>query len=414
MQAGGRVLSIAVLDTVHGGNAIAARMTESGLQAQALEVYHHTPDLEGFDLVACPVHLSPQNPALAQARRLGKRIITHHQAVGELLTPRLHESAAPQVFEVTGVHSKTTSALLLSLILSGSRSVLSHTTRGLEIWVAGRPRLVKSGLSITPGSVIAALDAAEAEGAQALVAEVSLGGTGLADFGILTSLSPDYLIAGSTKWASTAKLQMLSLARRGAKILCHEEARIAADVTFAAAGTVRASRDDLFFGRERTALHLDESLHLPSYETAIAAAAASARAAGLAAEEIARALSGFNGFSGRMKTLREEGRTLFDCSNSGLKVADVKEALDRARGDGLTLVVGEDAKTVCEGMDIAALAELLRRRRGEADRIILVGERLLPQAGELCAEWASDLGEGLARANEGSPRRLLSCVKCFR
>ncbi len=410
MQEGGRGPRVAVLDTIHGGGIIAARMVESGLQAEPLEVYHHTPDISGYDLVACPVHLSPRNPALAQARREKKRIITHHQAVGELLCPR--SLPALQVFEVTGMHSKTTSALLLSLILSSQKGVLSHTTRGLEIWEEGRPRLLRSGLSITPGSVIAAVDAAEAERADALVAEVSLGGTGLADYGIITSLTGDYLIAGGTKWASTAKLQMLSLAKRGAKILCNADARLSSDVTFASGGAVRARPGALIFAGESVQLKTDESLHFPSYETAIAAAAAAAWECGLTAGEIARSLSGFAGFSGRMKILRDGGTVLFDCSNSGLKAGDVQKALDLAKGEGLTVVVGEDAETVCEGMDIPALTDLLRQC--EAERIILVGERLQPLAEEISAEWAADLDEGLAKARGGCPKRLLSCVKCFR
>jgi len=90
-----------VLDTIHGAGIIAQRMVDSGMDARAFEVYHDSPNLEGFDLVVSPVHLGPGNPALAEARRLGKRIITHHQAVGELVHPSL------PVFEVTGTHSKT-------------------------------------------------------------------------------------------------------------------------------------------------------------------------------------------------------------------------------------------------------------------------------------------------------------------
>ena len=68
MQAGGRSSKVAVLDTIHGGAAIARKMVESGLEAEAFEVYHHTPSLAGFDLVVAPVHLAPNNPATSQAR----------------------------------------------------------------------------------------------------------------------------------------------------------------------------------------------------------------------------------------------------------------------------------------------------------------------------------------------------------
>ena len=88
MQEGGRGSRIAVLDTIHGASVIARKMVERGWQTEAFEVYHHNPDLSSFDLIVSPVHLSPHNPALEEARREGKAVITHHQAVGAVLSGR--------------------------------------------------------------------------------------------------------------------------------------------------------------------------------------------------------------------------------------------------------------------------------------------------------------------------------------
>ena len=412
MQAGKRGYKVAVLDTIHGAAIIARRMVESGLQAEAIEVYHHTPNLAGFDLVAAPVHLAPNNPALAQARKEKKKIISHHQAVGELLRGRA--DSAMEVFEVTGTHSKTSTALLLALMLSQQKKVLSHTTRGLEIWQDGRARLLEKGLSITPGNVIHAAQVAKAHGVEALICEISLGGTGLADYGIITGLSGDYLIANATKWASTAKLQMLSLAKSGAKLLANIDARLSPDVSFARGGRVYARQDSLVFAKEEVHLDLGPDLDFMGYETAIAGAAAAADLAGIARSEIARALCGFDGFSGRMKIKRLPDQTFFDSSNSGLKVRDVARALDRASGQGLVVVVGEDSETVCEGMNIPDLSELLRQRKNVIEKLIIVGERLVPLAEELGAATAKNLQQGLEKAQKDSPKRLLSCVKCFR
>ncbi len=392
-----------------------------GIEAEALEVYHHYPRMADFDLVAAPVHLWPGSPALAEARRLGKRIITHHQAVGELIGQGLSPEIA--IFEVTGTHSKTTTALLLSKILSGQKKVLSHTTRGIEIWRDGDSSVLKTGLSITPANVITAAAAAEAEGADALVSEISLGGTGLADFGILTSFSGDYRIAGGTRWASTAKLQMLSLAKAGSSILANADTALSADVSFGSGGLVRAEPGRLLFGRDPVALNLGDDLDFQGYETAIAGAAAAARAAGCSLEETATALEGFDGFSGRMKLIRQGGIVILDCSNSGLKVRDVGMALDRAvrsmtvaggKGNCLAVVVGEESETICEGMNIPALVDLLRERRGEMDLLILVGERLAPFAAGLGAGTARNLADGFEQARADAPGRLLLCVKCFR
>jgi UDP-N-acetylmuramyl pentapeptide synthase len=411
MQAGRRSPKIAVLDTIHGGSVIARKMVESGIEAEALEVYHHTTSLAGFDGVAAPVHLAPNNPHLVEARRRNLKIITHHQAVGELMEPALN---GVEVFEITGTHSKTSTALLLAMILSHQKRVLSHTTRGLEIWSAGETHLLKNGLSITPGNAIIAAEAAAKQGAAALICEISLGGTGRANYGILTSLSGDYRIAGASKWASTAKLQMISLARKGSKLIANTDARISADISFASEGRVDAKPDRLIFGKVELALSLSEDLDFAGYRTAIAAAAAAAEAAGIERDEIALSLQDFDGFSGRMKIKRLPDMTYFDNSNSGLKVRDVARALDRARGPDLAVVVGEDAETVCEGLNILALRDLLRERRAEMAKLILVGKRLEPLAAELKADTAKNLAEGLGKAETFGLKRLLSCVKCFR
>ncbi|MCX6680867.1 MAG: coenzyme F430 synthase [Methanothrix sp.] len=412
LQASERGSKVAVLDTIHGGAIIARRMVESGLQAEAFEVYHHTPNLAGFDLVVAPVHLAPDNPALAQAKTAKKKIITHHQAVGELLRGKV--DPAMEVFEVTGTHSKTSTALLLALMLSWQKKVLSHTTRGLEIWQDGKSRLLEKGLSITPGNVIHAAEVAKAHGVEALICEISLGGTGLADYGIVTSLSGDYPIANATKWASTAKLQMLSLAKSGAKILANSDAGLSPDVSFARGGRVYARPDSLIFAKEEVHLDLGQDLDFLGYETAIAGAAAAAERSGIARSMVAQALTGFDGFSGRMKIKRLPNQTFFDSSNSGLKVRDVARALDRASGHDLFVVVGEESETVCEGMNILALSDLLRQRKSEMAKLIIVGERLVPLAEELGAATAKNLQQGLEMAQKDLPKRLLSCVKCFR
>ena len=411
MQASRRSPKIAVLDTIHGGDVIARKMVESGFEAEALEVYHHTTSLAGFDEVAAPVHLGPNNPHLVEARRRNIKIITHHQAVGELIGPAL---TGMEVFEITGTHSKTSTALLLAMILSRQKRVLSHTTRGLEVWSAGVPHLLKKDLSITPGNVIIAAEAAAEQEADALICEISLGGTGLANYGILTSLSGDYRIAGASKWASTAKLQMVSLARKGTTLIANTDARISADISFASKGRVDAKPDRLIFGKVERAISLGEDLDFMGYRTAIAGAAAAAEASGMERDEIARSLQDFDGFSGRMKIKRLRGMTYFDNSNSGLKVRDVARALDRAQGPDLAVVVGEDSETVCEGLNIPALADLLRQRRAEMAKLILVGKRLEPLASELNADTAKNLAEGLGKAETCGLKRLLSCVKCFR
>lgn len=409
LQAGRGSPRVAVLDSIHGASTIAKRMMELGIQAEAFEVYHHTPNIDSFGLIVAPVHLGPANPALFQARRIGTRIITHHQAVGELVRPSM------SAYEVTGTHSKTSTSLLLARILSGKGDILSHTTRGIELWSRGSSRLVRSGLSITPANVIYAVEAAEANHADAIVCEVSLGGTGLADYGVLTSFAADYRIAQGESWASTAKQQMISLAKKDARLVANEDTRISSDLSFGTGGCVRVTPDRLYLKDETVRLDLGEDLDYQGYETAISAAAAACYASGVGALEIAEGLEGFDGFSGRMKVRRDGGSVIIDSSNSGLKVADVARALDRLGGVRLGLVVGEESETVCEGMDIPGLFEMLSLRRKDVNPLVLVGARLQPWAEELKALTAPDLAEGERTAREaGGFDQLLLCVKCFR
>jgi len=406
---------VAVLDTIHGAGLIAERMRERGIEAEAFEVYHHLPDLSGFDLIVAPVHLSPRNPAHEEARRLKKRVITHHRAVGDLLAG----VGDFRAFEVTGTRGKTTTALILALILSARGKVASHTTRGIEVWRKGKSEAVTSGLSIAPANVIRAFDAALDIAAAELVCEVSLGGTGLADFGVLTSFAGDYKVAGGSLWASTAKLQMVTLSKRGSKLIAGEDVRISADLTFGPGptGSVECDGREILAGGERASLDLGEGLDRNSYKAAISGAAAAALAAGFRLEEVASALEGFEGLGGRMKRLDEDGISVLDNSNSGLRASGVEAALDRIGGGGrLALVAGEEAETVCEGMNVPDLIEVLSRRRHDVDILILVGERLAPYASGLSAFTAPDLASGLALAKAGLGRgdRLISCVKCFR
>ena len=159
---------------------------------------------------------------------------------------------------------------------------------------------------------------------------------------------------------------------------------------------------------------LGEELDFDGYQTALAGAAAVAHASGMKMDEIAKALQDFDGFSGRMKIQHLDSRTIFDSSNSGLKVRDVERSLDRAKGSGLAVVVGEDAKTVCEGMDITETRRPTQAARTEMAQLILVGERLESLAKELMADTAKNLAEGLEKAERSGSERLLSCVKCFR
>jgi UDP-N-acetylmuramyl pentapeptide synthase len=393
---------------------IAQEMRERGVDAAPLEVYHSSPSIEEFDLVVAPVHLSPENLVLKEARRLGKEMITHHRAVGELLA----DDCDFRIFEVTGTHSKTSTALLLSKMLSYEEVVVSHSTRGIELWDNGRPEVLMSGLSITPANVIHAFKTAHRASADSLISEVSLGGTGLADFGILTSFANDYKIAGGSSWASQAKLQMVSLAKQDMSLIANLDTMVKSSISIGLGGDVDTKPGHICVRGDRIPFAPADGLDLESYSTAISAAAAAALCAGLDREMISEALDGFDGLSGRMKKTVIDGLTLIDNSNSGLTLAGVKRAIGYAKGHIRPgLVVGEDRETVCEGMDIQKLVELLVRSRDDFGALVLVGERLEPYASDLRALPAANYSAGVDLAKKilgSSEDCIIACVKCFR
>lgn len=230
----------AVLDLTHGGIPIAKSLAAAGNEVSGIDVYRtvkpetlleleekygihcsKTPlPASGFDLIVAPVHLDPAYPMLLEARAQKKKVLSHHEIVGEILKGDSRLSSIKTI-EVTGVKAKTSTASLLADMLSRQFEVVLHTSRGLEYWKAGASSLIYKGLSITPGSILVAVEKTFEAGFRPdfFIFEISIGGTGTADLGILTTLSPDYGIANNTALASEAKLQLIKHAKSGSTLL---------------------------------------------------------------------------------------------------------------------------------------------------------------------------------------------------
>lgn len=236
----------AVLDLTHGGIPIAKSLAAAGNEVSGIDVYDtvkpetlleleekygihcsKTPlPASRFDLIVAPVHLDPAYPMLVEARAQKKNILSHHEIVGEILKGDSRLSGIKTV-EVTGVKAKTSTASLLADMLSRQFEVVLHTSRGLEYWKAGASSLIYKGLSITPGSILVAVEKAFEAGLRPdfFIFEISIGGTGTADLGILTTLSPDYGIANNTALASEAKLQLIRNAKPKSILLINAGAK---------------------------------------------------------------------------------------------------------------------------------------------------------------------------------------------
>ncbi len=256
--------NLAVLDLTHGGIPIAKSLAAAGIEVTGIDVYgtveldmlveleekygircSKTPlPVSEFDLLVAPVHLDSAYPMLIEAGAQGKRVLSHHIIVGEILNGDSRLSGIKTI-EVTGVKAKTSTASLLADMLSRRFEVVLHTSRGLEYWKAGVPSLIHRGLSITPGSILVAVEKVFEAGFSPdfFIFEISIGGTGTADFGILTTLSPDYGIASNTALASEAKLQLVRHAKAGSTLLINAGAEKALEAAKVSPAKVLTFKD---------------------------------------------------------------------------------------------------------------------------------------------------------------------------
>lgn len=436
MDFGGK--NVAVLDTIHGGQQICRKLREIGAAAVAINIYHDTPTpdvIKTFDIVITPIHAHTVIAERAEA--LGIPVLTHHQAVGQLVqqSGALHGAL---VFEVTGVKGKTTTASLLGNAYS-DRRLLTLTSRGLELHENGR-YIAKKRLSITPASILTAMDLMREFDfdPEVCVFEVSLGGTGIADINVLTTLSPEYTIAQHTKTSTSAKLQMIanaksnsclvasmktaSLAKPASCLNTFGDRRATAryeniksdEATIAYADLERIDGDRIS-GEVRFAL--SGYYDVRSYEDALLCFTTAALSANLSPEAVARTLSNFKGVLGRMCAATIDGRFLIDNSNSGLDELSIKQAIRygltfKKAGHKVVLVIGEEAKNICDGIAPETLVSLAQN--DAVDDVVFVGDHMhtFRKSVVRTDNLESALRKALALTNESDV--IISCIKMWR
>jgi hypothetical protein len=357
-------MEILVLDTIHGGADLATELAGAGHRVDMVDVYRGEQGISQeeaagrhYDCLVAPVHLDPGHPLLAaiQAPR-----ITHHLAVRMLLPGK----APRPMVEVTGARGKTTTAHAIAHALPGPG--ILHSTPG-TFRHPERKLLWKR--SITPASVLPA--AREAAGIPGwLVAEESLGVSGAGDLAVLTS-GDDYRIAAGKRSALAAKLESM----RDSPVVV-----VPAGVRFEHPHLVDAGECTAWKGDSCSYDHngirgeFRNSLgELPAYRDALSLAATVLCALG----KDPGALAGFAGVEGRLSAERKDGILVVDNANSGTSAGTTGDAAAYARavsgGGWITLVIGEEDRTVCEGFPPEDIASSIRRIH--PDRLILVGNR---------------------------------------
>jgi UDP-N-acetylmuramyl pentapeptide synthase len=412
-------MKIAVLDVTHAGGVLAEHYALAGHDVTAIDVYHTaTEKPEGytltqraagnFELVVAPVHL----PARYLEKIHAQRYISHHEAVGELLREM---NLSTPLIEVTGTRSKTTTALILKHLLQSKYRVVVNTSAGLFY----NDRKI-THLSIAPGNVLQAVKLTQHLRPDFYIFEISLGGTTTADYGVLTTLEKDYLIAEETKSAGDAKIQTL-FGRNTHPIAHHNSLEKITEKSLKPRLPLTSfgSRGDNVYIQHNTLhyslKHCSGSLRLPeffdpeSYKTGIEAAVATALQI-MNPEEVQEALLTFTAAAGRMQIERFSGRLLIDNSNSGVRAEELDRLLEKASRHGrVFLIHGEDG-AVCERLNLEVSRAVLTRWKHR-----LLGAALIGFSAEgFCTAGSMEEAFRIALQHTTTDDVILSHVKCFR
>ena len=224
-------MRVMVVDATHGGTTLAEEFWARGDEVTCVDVYgtlpkrnledysrkfevrRELPEPSRYDLIVKPIHF-PSDPF----RGVWERVITHHEAVRLLLSHRIKFP----VVEITGSFGKTTSALCAISLLRERFSILSLTSRGICLHDHEGKKILLDRVSTAPANILRAVRLAGQEPDLAIF-EVSLGGTGLADLGIIKNVYDDYPIAKGTSSAREAKLSMVKNRKEGSTVLVNAD-----------------------------------------------------------------------------------------------------------------------------------------------------------------------------------------------
>lgn len=370
-------MKVMVLDTVHGCKAIVGAYLRRGDDVTAVDVYHVTPEAaleelrsmgarvlpeapgEHFDLVVMPCHCP--DTFIGKAT-YGDRI-RFSQAVKEFIDDDRFR------IEVTGVKGKTSTCYILAHILdTAGRRVLLHTSRGYGPYRNGRHE-IQGAMSIAPPSLLT-LPKGDYD---AVVCEVSLGGSGRADIAGITNLVEDYPIAKGERRAREAKKDILT--DRGTNIVKSTEIGIWGRYVGNSPLEVYGSRvkpvGDVEFGkplevsvdyRGKADIALRGDYLALQYLEAMDMALEVCDAMDIPQEDVLNGLESFPGVPGRGQISIEDGVRHLRDRNPGISHMSVEWTLDCLKRmdalDRAVLVIDPVSRKVCDKLDRDAIEKV--------------------------------------------------------
>lgn len=368
-------MRVLIVDLVHGGNILAQKYLSEGDEVTCCDVYHIASagmkdDLrrsgarvldavppETFDLTVMPTHCTR---AFLEGAVPGEIRSFSHE-VGRFIDDRRFR------IEVTGVKGKTSSCYLISKMLhDAGKRVLLHSSRGEGPWTDEGHRIERH-VSIAPPYIMT-LPAGDYD---AVVCEVSLGGSGVADIACITNLVEDYGIAKNTLKASDAKRDVLcsktnivaadevdiwsryirNLTPYGGRVKVLSEPRLGEGL--------RVSVD--YDGESEVVL--DPGYISIQYIQAMDLALEVCHVMGIPRGSVLESLRTFKGVPGRGEIVREGDVTVIRERNPGISHISIERTLSCLKMmdalDGSMIILDPVSRKVCDKMDRVQIEEVV-------------------------------------------------------
>lgn len=369
-------MRVLILDMVHGGDLLARRHLAEGDDVTCVDVYGVCPEAKKEELRSMEVRVADKVPSGSYditvmpthcpRTFIGDadpgRIISFSQDVNRFIDDRRFR------IEVTGVKGKTSACYLISKMLADSgRKVLLHSSRG-EGPYTSEGHMIERKVSIAPPYLMT-LAAGDYD---AIVCEVSLGGSGKADIACITNLVEDYGIAKRSLKASDAKKDILT--DGGINIVAESErdfwAGFGKDVTTYGKRVRMLSGPRLGEGLRvsvdydgASEIVLDGSYISTGYLEAMDLALEVCARMGIPKDSVLRSLETFKGVPGRGEIIPEDGRITVRERNPGISHISIGRTLECLREmDALgsaMIVLDPVSRKVCDKMDIDEIRKVV-------------------------------------------------------
>jgi len=450
-------MKILIVDMTHGGTKIASEFSKKhNCEVFAWDIYSTLKEKDKAELEACGIKLvdgafykaNLEKISLSSEKKEDMMVVapvhcnlpypahmTHHQAVGFLMKNRIKVP----IIEVTGVKGKTSTAAMLKEIYHDENPLIL-SSRGVELVEDDKEFNLQKDISITPASIITAWELAEKfykgpsngnyenkefpeeklNPVGICIFESSLGGTGLADVGIITNIAEDYTIAQGNSRASKAKSQMFT----SKIVVCdHESYRdIYSKITHLPYPSNQAPRSlnpgiNTFSVKEKSgsgtsnsdrtnvrAFNINYGLHKTTFQVEVMdletvnskiintsfeastfapasyhlenvlAAICAALSMGTPIKSIIEGLEKFKGLPGRTSIHNYHELIIIEEINPGINVTAVKRAITMIKDyEKPALVIGGSYGITCEEIDEESLTDVLKGLDEEI-LIILTGD----------------------------------------